>query len=346
MPGRLRLQGAALACLALLLIGGVAPSSSMRTESLPDMPSPAIDSALAFGTEWGALAELRAAGASPEYGVVWTGSWNLQLGWRQVREALVETAAQNATALIQFYYWGDHLSPTCLAAGCWTPAGWKSVADWERSADELVATVKLAWGEKPLVIIVESEFNKGSFRDVEPLDEAMAAIQARLKSQLPFALIGPGFGNWGREAWPLYDRTVANVDVVGLQGMRATTKDSVGRYRAVVDETVVGVGELSRMSGKPVLIADVALSSYPEPGGLALQANALRAFRDAEPALVAAGATTFVYRAYWDVPEAVEGHYFGPAEASWGLSWARNQNATAKPALHEWRAWLGVAVPA
>jgi hypothetical protein len=83
------------------------------------------------------------------------------------------------------------------------------------------------------------------------------------------------------------------------------------------------------------------VESYPEPEGLALQEEAMRAWGEAAPSLAEAGVEAFIHRSYWDTPGT--GGYFQAAEQHWGLAWW--ENGTAKPALDEWTELGGEALP-
>jgi hypothetical protein len=307
---------------AMLLLGGC--SSQIPVAAAPHR--------LDLGIAGDAVATLAEQRVHVKYGVVWVGAWNLDRGWSSTEEALERIVAANTTPLVHFYYWGDDLSPECFEHGCVAGTSTKSQEGWWQLADEFGEVARRSIGDHELVIVVESEFNKNDMHASQPLDLALANITTFLRAQLPQARFVLGFGNWGDGFWRGFDQAAAASDAVGLQAMRATTVDDPAAYVSIAERTLGSARILQDEFGKPVFLHDVALSSYPEPDGLALQEQAMRSWVDLAPALSDAGVEAFVYRAYWDTPGS-DG-YFDEAEQHWGLAWSGNQ--TAKPALDEW----------
>lgn len=290
---------------------------------------------LDMGIEGDAVEALASHGIRVMYGTVWVGAWNLELGWRDTEEELRRLVAADVTPLVQFYYWGDELSPQCYQHGCMAGTTLKNQEGWQRFGTEFANVTVEAMGGGPLVVVIESEFNKAGMDALDEWDVALAEMTLGLRARLPAARFVLGFGNWGEDVWHRFDQAVAAADAVGLQAMRGTTIDDAGAYAAVADRTVHAAQILQNTFGKPILLHDVALSSYPEPEGLALQETAMRSWIDAGPALTAAGVEAFVYRAYWDVPHGAG--YFREAENHWGL--VRAVDNTSKPALTTWIEW-------
>ena len=330
------MQAARLAIASVALVTAMTLSGCTTTIVVLDVP-PRLD----MGIEADAVGILSSQGVHVTYGTVWVGAWNLELGWRDTEEELRDLAAANVTPLVQFYYWGDELSPQCFQQGCLAGTTPKSQDGWHRFGTAFAEVAKRSIGDRPFVVVIESEFNKNGMHTLDEWDVALANMTSLLRDQLPTARFVLGFGNWGEGGWARFDQAVAAADAVGLQAMRGTTVDDAGAYLTVAERTVQSARILREVFGKPILLHDVALSSYPEPEGLALQETAMRAWIGAEPDLVAAGVEAFVYRAYWDVPHG--SGYFREAEHHWGL--VRAGDNTSKPALGTWTEWARGSAP-
>lgn len=290
---------------------------------------------LDMGIDADAVEALAAQGIRVRYGTVWVGAWNLEFGWGGTEESLRALLAQNVTPLVQFYYWGDDLTPECFHQGCMAGATIKSPEGWRRVATEFSALIQQVVGDRPIVIVVESEFNKKGMHESDAWDRALADMTLFLRGQLANARFVLGFGNWSEGYWAGFDEAVAAADAVGLQAMRATTIDDTESYLHIAERTVVSAKRLQEEFGKPILLHDVALSSFPEPDGSRLQEAAMREWVAAAPRLSEAGVEAFVYRSYWDTPTTFG--YFGPAEQHWGL--VEGAGGSPKPALDEWTRW-------
>ncbi|HEV8359217.1 MAG TPA: PKD domain-containing protein [Candidatus Thermoplasmatota archaeon] len=326
-PQRPRWRGPAVALAALLIVpAGV----------LVMGPAAATGAPLLVGMDTASLQGQTDAGVKPDYASFWVGVWNLKYGWGGPDVELDKARAAGVTPAIQFYYWGDDISPTCLEAGCWSSlhGAQKDQAGWSQLATQLGQHLTARLGGRAAVIILETEFNKGSVATYEPLDAMLADKAAALRAGYPAAQVVLGLGNWGRESWGTWDRAAAASDLVGVQAMRGSTRDSLAKYQGVFDETLLGAQRAQALFGKPGFVTDLALSSYPEPSYLATQSQVVQGFFDRIGELKAAGVQGLLYRSLRDSPTMDTANYYGEAERHWGLMWA---NGTAKPAWTAWR---------
>ena len=217
--------------------------------------------AFRFGLDHDSLgAQDAAMGGEADYATVWVGSWTSGPGYGGLDAALARATRHGATPLVQFYYWGNDISRTCLDHGCWTNSGWKSREGWDRLADVLVDRLWANRGGAPAVVVVETEFNKNGVNAYEPLDGYLASVSGRIKAKYPGAVLVLGFGNWDAGNWHTFDRAVAASDMAGLQGMRASTRDTVASYYTVDDHLLSGAKKLQSLFRKPILFTDLALA--------------------------------------------------------------------------------------
>jgi hypothetical protein len=295
-------------------------------------PMPLEPRVIAFGIDAGAVPVLADMGVKPEIATVWVGAWNLHEGWRGTDEALRGLAAHNVTPAVHFYYWGDDLSPACFEQGCHSllHGVHKDQAEWWDVAEQLVSHLHSTLEGRPVLILLESEFNKISY---EPLDTALAEKAQWIKASYPEARIVLPFGNWHSPGWPEWDEAAAASDFVGLQGLRASTRDSNASYASLVEDSLRGVRRLHQLFDKPVIMHDIGASTYPEPQGIEAQAETVSELFERLDALGAAGVHAVIYRSWMDTPTMDPNNHFGPAERHWGLAWL---GGTAKPAGETW----------
>ncbi len=299
--------------------------------SPPPSPLPTPPVPLEYGADPHELEWLADVGLHPQYAQVWTGAWLARAGWDAVDAILSDLQARNTTPVIQFYYWGDDLTRPCFEQGCTTndgllktQAGWQEIA--AALADHLVQRLQGA----PAVIVLETEFNK-ELRTSEGLDEALAVKAQFFHRAYPAARVALGFGNWGRENWPVFDRASQASDELSLQLLRASTRHDLAAYRAAAPDLLDGARELHRLFHKPILVSDVALSTYGEGAFLEAQRHVIDSLFALAGPLEEAGVYGFVYRSVVDATGASASGYFGEAERHFGLVWGSNR--TAKPAF-------------
>jgi hypothetical protein len=314
------------ALLALLLLLPLAPLPAASA-----LPAGEVRLGLAAG----ALDEAAALGAPAEHAQLWAGVWAERDAFRDVARRAATAADAGAVPVIEWWYWGDDLTRGCVEHGCFSAlhGAWKSQAMWTLDTLLLADALHAALGEREAVLVLETEFNKGGVQRWEDFDGLLAAQAALVRSRAPNLTLALGFGAWGEEHWARFDRTAQAVDLLGLQSMRGSTRDSLGHYRGAVQDMVEQAALLNRTFGKPVVVHDVAWSSWPAATHEAEQAALVRALVQHLPELRAAGVEGVVYRALGDAPRADLANYYGEAERHLGL---RRADGSAKPALQAW----------
>jgi hypothetical protein len=277
--------------------------------------------AVRFGMDAASVAAQKAAGANPDYGTLWIGPWTLSSGWGGPDGTLASLKSAGVTPAVHFYYWGDDISPTCVEKGCWSSLHdvQKDRAHWRTLGDQLASHLDSKMKGAPVVVFLESEFNKAGISKYEPFDGYLADMANRLRGAYPSAIVVLGFGNWQSGDWGTFDRAAAASQMVGLQAMRGSTQDSSAAYDGLYDATLTGVRKLSGLFHKPIMLTDVALSSYPEPGYLTMQRDNLQKFFTGLPELRDAGVRAMVYRSWADSPDMSTANHYGEGERHWGL---------------------------
>lgn len=282
---------------------------------MPGQPDPSPPTPpLRFGLDAGSLEQQNRLGLAPDYEVLWVGAWTLHHGWGDTDKQLDQLRSQNRTPAIQFYYWGDDMAPGCLVSGC---AG-KTTAGWARLGDELGAHLTTHLHGAPALVLLESEFNKGNVATLEPLDALMAERAAALHAAYPAAQVVLSFGNWNPTAWSTWDRAAAAADMTGLQAITAATRDPDAKALALPGATLEGAKTLQALFGKPVVVQDLAVSSYG-PTGATTQEKVLGDFASCLGALRQAGVVAVLYRGLADSTTMDTKNYFGEAERHFGL---------------------------
>jgi hypothetical protein len=286
-----------------------------------------------FGMDAPGVTAQTNAGVKPDYATMWIGPWTLSSGWGGPDGTLGTLKSAGVTPAVHFYYWGDDISPSCVENGCWSSLHntHKDRAHWKTLGDQLTSHLNSKMQGAPVVIFLESEFNKAGISKYEPFDGYLADMAYRLKGAYPNAIVVLGFGNWQSGDWGTFDRAAAASNMVGLQAMRGSTKDSLSSYNAVYDSTLAGVKRLTGLFHKPIMLTDVALSSYPDSSYLTVQRDNLQKFFTGLAALRDAGVRAMVYRSWSDASAASTANYYGQAERHFGLAFSGGgQKAAAK----------------
>ncbi|HLE47657.1 MAG TPA: carbohydrate-binding domain-containing protein [Candidatus Thermoplasmatota archaeon] len=289
-----------------------------------------------FGMDLDSIDPQGKAGVTPDYGMIWIGPWTLRYGWGGTDAAFARAESAGVTPVIQFYYWGDDISINCLENGCWSNlhGATKNRTNWQLLATQLAEHLNQKLGGAAALIIVESEFNKNDAGAYEPLDGYLAEKAAFFHRAYAASQVVLGFGNWADWNWKVFDRAATAADLLGLQAMRGSTRDSAARYEGVLDATLYGARTLRQLFQKPLIITDLALSSYPEPDYATRQAKVIDSLFARMGEFKALEVRGLLYRSFYDSPGMSTANYFGEAERHWGLAWAGN--GTAKPALASW----------
>src|SRR5687767_4387922 len=120
-------------------------------------------SPMKFGMDANSVAAQTAAGVKPDYGTFWLGPWTLTSGWGGPDGQMTNMRNAGVTPAIHFYYWGDDISPNCVQYGCYSSLhnAQKDQAGWQKLAEQLVAHLNAKMGGQPVLIFMETEFNKG-----------------------------------------------------------------------------------------------------------------------------------------------------------------------------------------
>src|SRR5437868_14643191 len=71
-----------------------------------------------FGFDVASAKAARASGVPVSYGSMWAGPWNQRWGWQGIEDQLNTAKANGVTPVIQWWYWGDDISPNCVENGC------------------------------------------------------------------------------------------------------------------------------------------------------------------------------------------------------------------------------------
>ena len=283
-----------------------------------------------FGFDADSVSKARQLGMPVAYGSAWAGSWNQKWGWKDVERKLREAKDAGVVPVVQWWYWGDDISPNCVEHGCTDRyAGVrKDKANWTRLSNELADLIVNVMGpDSGTLVITETEFNKNGIENYKPFDGYLAE-QAdifharRLKVVL-------GFGNWGRSQWKNFDRAVASADLLGAQILQSSVRDA-STYLSGADMLLQGARYNRQAFNKPTFVTDFAFSSFPEPSYLNDQDTVVRDVFARMDEFRAAGVQGMIWRMLVDDPAFDTANYHGEAERHWGLLHA---DGSAKPAF-------------
>lgn len=319
--------------LALFAAGAASDPSTTATTTAPGTgPAGTTGSPILFGMDSASAAAQAKAGVPADYGTLWVGPWTLTSGWGGPDAQLAAMKSANVTPAVHLYYWGDDITPSCVENGCWSSLhnAQKDRAHWATLATQMTDHLSATMGGKPVMVFLESEFNKGGIETYEPFDGYMADMANGIHARYPAAQVVLAFGNWGSDAWGTFDRTAAASDLTGIQGMRGSTHETGTAYSNLYDSSLAGAKKLQALFHKPVVLTDIALSSYPEPTYLQPQADTLKAFFTGMPALKSAGVTAMIYRSWADSPNMDTANYYGMAERYWGVANSAGPKASAQ----------------
>ncbi|HXG87482.1 MAG TPA: hypothetical protein VNJ02_04025 [Vicinamibacterales bacterium] len=134
-----------------------------------------------FGVDATAAQLATSKGLAMSYGSVWAGAWNQKYGWGGVEEQLRTAKANGLTPVIQWWYWGDDISPTCVEQGCMDryQGVRKDKKTWSQLSNELADLVSRVYGANSgAVVVIETEFNKAGIENYEAFDGSSPITQA------------------------------------------------------------------------------------------------------------------------------------------------------------------------
>lgn len=263
-----------------------------------------------MGVDAGSVNEMKNAGATPQYGQTWAGHWMETYGWGGFESDLRDMRDAGVTPVIQWYYYGDSISPNCVKYGC----DGRTKGEWDAMAKELAVRAKAVMGSRTYYVVMEPEFQKNGIEDWDTFDGYLANQANILKSNGGSGVrVVVGFGHWGE--WELFDRAVAASHLTGFQVLRGSTRDSTSEGTGVADYMITLAKRLKADWGKPVIVFDLGVATY---GGWEwVQEQAIKNVIAKRSELDAAGVDAIVWRYVHDNDHS--SGYFGPAESSWGV---------------------------
>lgn len=303
----------------------VSPSSVLRTsrragDVIAITPGPGLELPIRFGTEVKSVARAEKAGLSFGYGVLWTGAWNQKYGWDTPQQELREAEKWGVVPVVHWRYWGDEIGPSVVENRVVVDMRHQVRKDeqtWFRMAGELADMVAREMGGREAVVVLETEFDKDGIENHEFFDGYLAE-QARIFKSRGNIKVVLGFSNWGRSQWSRFDRAIAESDMLGTQLLRSSVREPAG-YLKAVDTLLAGARTLHARFRKPVMIMDLALSSYPSSEYEQHQATVLRQLFSRLGELKAAGVTALIWRQIVDDPQFDSSSYHGQAGRHWGV---------------------------
>ena len=309
-------------------IAGLVMASAVDAYAATDQP-------MRFGIDVDALGRAQKKGLDFSYGTIWVGGWTQKYGWTDVEQKLREAKKHDVTPVISWWYWGDDISPSCVANGCRDRyhGVQKDAQTWYRLSEQLAALIAKTMGDREAYVVLETEFNKAGIERVEAFDGQLADVAGILGKRGRVKVV-LGFGNWGREHWGRFDRAIAAADFIGTQLLQSSLRDRA-TYNRAVSMLVESAQFLQSKFHKPSFIVDLAMSSYPSSSYEAEQATFARELRRRLPELAAAGVRGILFRMLADDPNFDTANYHGVAERHWGFLRA---NGSEKPAFAEFAA--------
>lgn len=313
------------------LLSGIVAGLLFLTTSSPTVAAAEDPPPLRFGFAMGSVDELLGDDVPLSYGSFWVGAWTQKSGWGYAASQLDAAVAANVTPVVNWWYWGDDISPSCVENGCWSNLHnvAKDKATWTRMANELADLVQARMKGREAIVVVENEFNKGGISTYEPFDGYLAEQSQIFHARGVKTVVG--FGFWDSARWSNFDRAVATSDYAGTMMLRSSLRHA-SSYDASADDLLVAAQTLKTKFGKPLLLYDFALSSYPEPDFATRQEKQVARLFALMPELRAAGVEGILLRHLYDDPNFNPANYNGEAERWWGL---KHSDGSAKPAYDD-----------
>jgi hypothetical protein len=272
-----------------------------------------------FGFDAKSVQRARSLGMPVTYGSTWAGAWNQKWGWNGVEQELQQAKAAGAVPVVQWWYWGDDISPSCVANGCTDryQGVWKNRATWTRMSNELAdLIVRVGGTASPALLVIETEFNKNGIENHEPFDGYLVE-QAEIFHRRGLKVI-VSFGNWGQPYWTNFDRAVASADLLGTMALQSSMRNP-STYLSGADQLIQAAQYFQNTFAKPTFVTDFAFSSYPEPSYELYQDTVVRDIFRRMGEFSAVGVQGMVWRMLADDPAFDANNYHGVAERHWGL---------------------------
>ena len=272
-----------------------------------------------FGFDAKSVQRARNLGMPVTYGSTWAGAWNQKWGWNGIEQELLQAKAAGAVPVVQWWYWGDDISPSCVANGCTDryQGVWKDRATWTRMSNELADLIVRVGGTgSPALVVIETEFNKNGIEQHEPFDGYLVE-QAEIFHRRGLKVI-VSFGNWGQPYWKNFDRAVASADLLGTMALQSSLRNAT-TYLSGADQLIQAAQYFRNTFAKPTFVTDFAFSSYPEPSYELYQDTVVRDIFRRMGEFSTAGVQGMVWRMLADDPAFDTNNYHGVAERYWGL---------------------------
>lgn len=307
-------------------------AAALLTTVLVPAPAAAEEAPhMRIGMDIGAIDGLRARGAPPELAMFWLGAWNGDDPTWAATNWLNKAKANGVTPVIQWWYWGDDISPSCVQYGC----DGRSQAEWRTAGQRIADSIRNTMEGREVIVVIEPEFNKDGIESWETWD-GLWVDHARMFHEVAGVKVVLSFGNWGLDKWANFDRSIAEADLLGFQTMRGSTQSSLASFESTDQAIADAARKMKDDWGKPSLLTDLALSSYPEPDYLKVQERVLSKILGRADEYEALGLTGIVYRSLKDSPGMSLDNHFREAERHWGLAWSDGRD---KPAFAVWKAY-------
>ena len=272
-----------------------------------------------FGFDTKSVSRARSLGMPITYGSSWAGAWNQKWGWNGIEEDLRRAKAAGVIPVVQWWYWGDDISPGCVENGCKDRyhGVQKDKATWSRMSNELAdLIVRVGGADSQALVVIETEFNKNGIENYEPFDRYLVD-QANIFHARGLKVV-VGFGNWGQSYWKNFDRAVAAADLLGTMALQSSVRDA-SAYLSGVDRLIAAAQYFQHTFAKPTFVTGFAFSSYPEPSYELYQDTVIREIFRRMEELRTAGVQGMVWRMLSDDPAFDTNNYHGMAERHWGL---------------------------
>ena len=272
-----------------------------------------------FGAHMDSIPTTETYGVPMQYGVFWMGSWTQKYGWGYAEQQLIAARDRGITPVVQWWYWGDDISPACVEQGCQDTRQnvWKDKATWYRMTRELAAVIANTMGGREVIVVLENEFNKGGIEGYEAFDGYLLDQVVELH-RTPGIKAALAFGNWGLSNWARFDRSAAAADYVGTQLLRSSVRDAA-TYHQAVDTLITGATHLNNTFRKPSLIVDLGISSYPSSEYELYQEAIVRSLFQRLGELKTVGVAGLIWREMVDNATMSTSNYHGIAERFWGV---------------------------
>jgi hypothetical protein len=271
-----------------------------------------------FGFDARSIDRARSLGMPIAYASTWAGSWNQKWGWDGIEDDLRQARAAGVVPVVQWWYWGDDISPSCLESGCQDryQGVHKDKSTWTRLSNELADLILRVGGPgSPALVVIETEFNKNGVETYEPFDGYLAEQAAIF--HLRGLKVVVGFGNWGHSHWVHFDRAIAAADLLGTMALQSSIHDRA-TYLSGADQLITVAQYFHTAYAKPTLV-DFAFSSYPEPSYEADQDVVIRDIFRRMDEFRAAGVQGMIWRMLSDDPTFDLTNYHAAAERHFGL---------------------------